>query len=108
MKDECTQADPELERADLACENEHQHHRQIQCGAGRWHSDSRAAAHAQSLQSTVWCIFTDQRGLKTCTVSLTGKIQLVKILSKAGWMMRPLPLVTCLSENAVLFNSKCF
>lgn len=52
MEDGGAQADPELQTADLACENEHQHHRQIQCGAGRWHSDSRAAAHAQVLQST--------------------------------------------------------
>lgn len=60
MKDKCTHTDPELEKADLGCENEHQHHGQSQCGAGCWPSDSRAAVQAQSVQSTVWCFFTDQ------------------------------------------------
>lgn len=49
-----------LKKADLECENEHQHRGQIQCGAGRWHGDSEAAVQAQSVQSTVWGAFTDQ------------------------------------------------
>ena len=57
MKDKCTQADPEPEKADLECENEHQHHGQIQCGAGRWLSDSEAAVPAQSVQLAVWWAF---------------------------------------------------
>ena len=60
-KDKCTKADPELEKADLGCENEHQQHGRIQRAAGRWHSDSEAAAQAQAVQATAQ-VFIQIRG----------------------------------------------
>lgn len=62
-KDKCAQADPELEKADLGCENEHQHHGQIQRAASRWHGDSEAAALAHSVEATVRWVFSADQGV---------------------------------------------
>lgn len=87
-KDKCTKADPELEKADLGCENEHQHHGQIQCAAGRWHSDSEAAAQAQSVQAAVQGFFYTDQGLEELHGKPFGQSTVTETYSNTVYMGR--------------------
>lgn len=62
-------------------ENEHQHHGQIQCGAGRWHGDSEAAEHAQSVQSAA----SVEGGGKTLALSEHRSVDEKHISSLTGF-----------------------